>query len=412
MLRPIAISLSPNTEKDDVSLALKTLFSPKKWFDDSKVKGLEEDFSKMFGNEYKAIAVNSGRSAEYLILKALGIGKKDEVIIQSFTCVVVANPIIWLKAKPVYVDVDESYNIDLKDLKNKITNRTRAIIVQHTFGIPANIEAIKNIVQGKNIVIIEDCAHSLGGSLRNKPFGTWGDVAFFSFGRDKVISSVYGGMILCKGGKLYDRLRKDIDKLDTPNLSWVIQQLLHPVLFWMILPFYNIYVGKVLLVVFQKLRILSKSVSKSEKETRKPEIFPLKAPGALAILAHKQMSKLNRYVKHRKSIANSYFSALKGSDFKLPKDYRGSTWLRFPLRHPKARELFKYCRKRGILLGDWYREPVYPVKDLRLVGYKKGDCPRSEIYADTVINLPTYPTLKKNQADKVIRFIKRWINTK
>src|SRR4030066_591128 len=116
MGRPIAISLAPNMEKDDVWLALKMLFSPINWFNFRITEKLENKFAHYFGMEYKALAVNSGRSAEYLILKSLGIGKGNEVVIQAFTCVVVANPILWLGATPVYIDIDKTFNLDSKKL--------------------------------------------------------------------------------------------------------------------------------------------------------------------------------------------------------------------------------------------------------------------------------------------------------
>ncbi|MBN2479799.1 MAG: DegT/DnrJ/EryC1/StrS family aminotransferase, partial [Parachlamydiales bacterium] len=87
MKKNILTSLGPNYEKDDVNLCLKLIFSPEKWKDDVSVRQLEKMFAALFGKEYKALAVNSGRSAQYLILKALGIGKGDEILQQSFTCI-------------------------------------------------------------------------------------------------------------------------------------------------------------------------------------------------------------------------------------------------------------------------------------------------------------------------------------
>src|SRR3990172_2511742 len=202
MRRSIAISLSPNCEKDDISLALKLLFSPFSWFDFRQTEGLENDFKKLFGSNYQFLAVDSGRSALYLILKALGISEGDEVLLQGFTCVAVPNSVIWPGAKPVYVDVDKNFNIDIGKIKEKITEKTKAIIVQHSFGIPVDIQKVRRVVRNKRIVIIEDCALSLGAENKGKKVGTLGDISFFSFGRDKVISSVFGGMILSKNKKI------------------------------------------------------------------------------------------------------------------------------------------------------------------------------------------------------------------
>ncbi len=412
MCRPIAISLSPNAEKDDVLLALKTLFSPGKWLDQEEVEKFEKEFADKFGENYKAIAVNSGRSAEYLILKALGIGKEDEVATQAFTCVAVPNSIIWLGAGPVYIDIDETYNIDPADLEKKISSKTRVIIVQHTFGVPADLDSIKKIAQRRKIYLVEDCSHSLGALYKGKKVGTVGDVAFFSFGRDKVLSSVFGGMILCSNEALYKKIRTLRDDLEFPPKNWVVQQLFHPIVFSFILPLYNLGIGKLFLLLLQKIRLLSKAVYKREKLTRQPNVFPSKTPGGLAMLARNQLKKLDKFNKHRREVANFYASSLKGSPLHIPPMPEGSIWLRFPIRHKKAGQLYKFAKKQGILLGDWYKGVVMPVEDLSLVGYKKGSCPVAEEYARTVINLPTYPMMTRSQARKVVKIIKQWLNTK
>ena len=128
------------------------------------------------------------------MIKSFDITYGDEVIVQAFTCLAVPEVVIWCGAKPVYLDIDESLNLDIRLLEKSISSKTRIIIVQHTFGIPAKIDMIKKIAQKHNIILIEDCAHSLGAKYNSQKIGTFGDAAFFSFGRDKVISSVFGGL--------------------------------------------------------------------------------------------------------------------------------------------------------------------------------------------------------------------------
>ena len=412
MSRPIAISLSPNTEKDDVLLALKTLLSPNRWLNQEEVEELEKEFANNFGKNYKAIAVNSGRSAQYLILKALGIGKGDEIAIQAFTCVAVPNSIIWLKANPLYIDVDETYNMDPRDLERKLTPKTRAVIVQHTFGIPADVDLIKRIARRKGVVLIEDCSHALGAVFKNKKVGTLGDVAFFSFGRDKVLSAVFGGMILCSNEALYGEIKKLRDNLELPPRGWVLQQLFHPVAFSFILPLYNLEIGKFLLAVLQKLKFLSKAVYFEEKTCQQPPVFPGKMPGGLAILAKNQLRKLDRFNERRRKIASFYTRGLKNLGFVIPPQLKGAIWLRFPLRHEKAHLLYNFAKRKGVLLGDWYKGVVMPVKELSLVAYQKASCPKAEKFAETVINLPTYPNLSESQAKRVVEIIKQWLNIK
>lgn len=407
MSRPIAISLSPNTEKDDVVLALKTIFSPISWFNFRLTEKLESDFAELFGKKYQAIAVNSGRSALFLILKSMGIGERDEVIIQALTCVAVANSVIWNKAMPVYVDVDDTFNIDPKDLTKKITKNTRAIVIQHSFGVPAQIDKVIEIARKHKLIVIEDCALSLGAKYKNKKIGTFGDYAFFSFGRDKVLSSVFGGIILVNKKEAYQNLLSEQDRLNYPPFTWVVQQLLHPILFSFILPIYNLgyskfTLGKVLLFLFQKTKILSRAVYGSEKKGRKPDCFPQKMPGALSILALNQLKKLERYNKHRKLIAKYYFDNIKSDKLSLPIGRPESVWTRFPVLVEDKEKIFQKMKSENILLGDWYRKVVVPVNDLKIAKYEMGSCPKAEEYSLKLLNLPTYPTLTKKEAFEVV----------
>lgn len=422
MLRPIAISLSPNTEKDDVFLALKTILSPWKWKNGKSVMKLEKKFASLFGPEFKAIAVNSGRSAEYLILKILGIGKGDEVAIQAFNCIAVPNSVLWLGAKPLYIDIDETYNIKFKDLSEKLSENTRAIIVQHTFGMPAKMELIKKVIQlaekrfAKKIYLIEDCAHSLGARYGGKFLGTFADLAFFSFGRDKVLSSVFGGVILYKNDKVHNMLKKERDLLPSSSFFWIIQQLLHPILFSAILPTYNLgigkfTIGKTLLFIFQKLKLLSFPVYNQEKKGERPLIFPGKMPDALAILALNQLEKLNDFNKKRQKFGQFYFNNLKHSGLVLPPKEKGAIWLRFPIRIKNAESLYRCALRKSALLGRWYRGVLQPAQSLDLIGYKIGSCPNAEKYSEEVVNLPTYPTMTFKHAIQVIRTVKQCLHT-
>lgn len=115
------------------------------------------------------------------------------MILQAYTCVSVSNAIIATGAKPIYVDIDaQTLNINPQLIEKHITQKTKAIIVQHTFGIPADIHAIQSIVKKHQLFFIEDCAHALGAQYKEKMVGSFGDIAVYSFGRDKVISSVNG----------------------------------------------------------------------------------------------------------------------------------------------------------------------------------------------------------------------------
>jgi len=398
MMRPIAISLSPNTEIDDIKLAARLLLDFRSWVKGRKVSELENKFKQLFQTNY-ALGVSSGRIGEYLILKSLGIKPGDEVLIQALTCVVVLNPILWLGAKPVYVDiVPATYNLDPKDLERKITKRARAVIIQHTFGQPAAIEEIREICQKHKLYLIEDCAHYLGARYKGKPVGTFGDASFFSFGRDKVISSVFGGMVISRSLKLSENF-------DNPSVLWTIQQLFHPLLFnFLVLPSYNFLgLGKLILLLLQKSGILSRAIYSQERDCQLPSVFLRKMVDAQAMLVLNQLEKLGRFNERRRQIANSYFDSLGNLPLQLPIKDEGAIYLRFTIRTKRKKALFEFAKKKGMLFGDWYNRVVMPEDiDLSRVFYESGSCPEAEKAAREIINLPTYPLMEEEEVRRVI----------
>ncbi|HUV42390.1 MAG TPA: DegT/DnrJ/EryC1/StrS aminotransferase family protein [Patescibacteria group bacterium] len=407
--KPIAISLSPNTEKQDISLAAKMLFSPGQWLKGEKIKELESSFKDYFKVKY-AVSFNSGRSAEYALLKAMDLKKNDEVLIQAFTCVVVPNPILWLKAKPIYVDFEkDTLNMSPRDLKKKITSKSKIVVVQHTFGKPAKMDEIKKIAKDKKLLLIEDCAHSLGAKYKNKKLGTDGEAAFFSFGRDKIISSVFGGMAITNNDRIGKKLLEIQKSLSFPSRFWVGQQLFHPLAFEIILPLYNLFsLGKLLLVVFQKLNLLSRAVSGEEKMSRQPRNYPRKLANAQATLALSQFHRLAKFNQKRKEIGEIYRQELKG--IKTLKPVSGEIFMRYTILSKQAKAMINEAKKKGILLGDWYQNIVDPQGvNFEKAGYSWGSCPVAEEIASQVVNLPTYPRMGEKEARRVINLVKAFL---
>ncbi len=412
MSKTLSISLSPNTEKDDIVLALKLLFSPWRWKKGESCSRLEEWMTKYLGRKHN-VSFNSGRSALLAILSSLDLKRQEEVLLQVPTCNAAVNPILWTGLKPVFVDSKkDTFNIDPEDLERKITSKSRAILVQHTFGLPADVERIQEIAKRNNLILIEDCAHSLGAAYKGKKVGTFGKVAFFSFSRDKIVSSVYGGMASTDDNLLAQKIKSFQKKAGDPSSCWIFQQLIHPLLFnCVILPSYGfLNIGKGFLIFCQQLRVLSKAVHWKEKRGRKPSYFPKKMPNALAILALKQLKKLERFNDHRKKIAAVYYDLLKDSSWNLPyvPENREHVFLRFTLKSSKARETIKKAWASNILIGDWYTSPIVP-DDTQLdkMGYQKGSCPNAEELSAMMLNLPTHINIKKEEAIKVVNFLKK-----
>lgn len=397
----ISCALSPNTEKDDVRLAWNTLFNPGVWREGEAIGRVEGWFRDYFFVS-SAASFNSGRSALFAILKAFDLGEGDEVLVQAFTCVAVPDAVLWTGAKPVFVDIDETLNIDPDQIEKNITPKTKAIIVQHTFGIPAHMDTMRKIASRHNLILIEDCAHSLGAHYKGKKVGTLGDAAFFSFGRDKVISSVWGGAaIINPKFKVQNSKLKDYqENLPMQTNFWIFQQLLHPVVFSIILRLYDVVIGKVLLVLLQRLRLLSVPVYPIEKTGGRPDDFPATLPNALAILAFHQLQKLDRFNRQRQEIARLYEEKLEGKHA----SHSGAIYLRFPLIVKDAEGARKRARSTGILLGNWYHNTIDPAGvDFFRIGYHLGSCPNAEKAARHIINLPTRITA--DEARKVLEVV-------
>lgn len=403
MIRPISISLSPNVEKDDVLLCFKSKLRFWKWKEGEYIEKLEKAF-KDYLMVPGAVSFNSGRSAFLAILESLGLSRGDEVLLQAFTCNAASNPIIWAGLRPVYVDVlGDTFNIDPSDLRKKISERSKAVVVQHTFGLPANIDEIAGICKEKGLFLIEDCAHSLGACYKGGKIGTFGEAAFFSFSRDKIISSVYGGIAVAKKGDLCNKIREFQKKISYPSRFWIIQQLNHPILLnYLILPTYSV-IGKYILIVFQWLKILSKAVDWKEKRGRKPGCFPKKLPNALAVLAFNQFNKLEKFNRHRKKVAEAY-----AREFGVSSSPE-SVFLRFSLRNKMAHKIIRDAWKNNLLIGDWYTTPIAP-HDTKpdKVGYEKGSCPVAEKLAEETFNLPTHINIKDREIKKIVEFIKSY----
>lgn len=410
MKSPIAISLSPNTSKQDVSLAWKLIWSSSLRNNKEVLARVAQSISSRFDGRFVVLA-SSGRQALYDLLRMYGIGKDDEVIIQAFTCIAVPEPILWAGARPIYVDIKE-YSFDPQDVFKKITPHTKAIIVQHTFGIPGPIEEIVAIAKEKNIIVIEDCAHAFGAQLNGRPLGTFGDASIISFGRDKCLSSVYGGASIIKNREDMEALRNLASVRLQPPLAWTLQQLLHPILFSLILPLYFVFgLGKTLLVIFQKIGLLSKAVELRERIGKKPDHIAYAYPPALASLVAMQLENIDDMNARRKSIAMCYMQELQGRSVALPtiSNNSDSSWLRFPILVHNQQQLLAQAREHGMLLGDWYDGVLVPnASPHALFYYEDGSCPNAEAIASKIINLPTYPNLTDTQVTEVIDFIKTY----
>jgi 8-amino-3,8-dideoxy-alpha-D-manno-octulosonate transaminase len=225
--KPLHATYSGPESYDDKELAqLREVLEkrqPFRWYGPGKqpplkVLTFEKELAARIHTKY-ALAVTSGTAALTTALAALGIGPGDEVILPAWSWYACFNSIVMNGALPVFAESDTSFNVDPADLESKITPQTKAIMVVHTMGNPADMDAITAIARPRGIKVLEDCAQSLGASYRGKPLGSIGDIGIYSFQIAKTISSGEGGAVVTSDPLLFERAARyhDLGLLRPPH---------------------------------------------------------------------------------------------------------------------------------------------------------------------------------------------------
>ena len=195
--------------ENEIQGKLNEVFSKTNFIGGENVQSIEKNIANYIGVKY-AISCNSGTDALHFALKSFGIGKGDEVITTPFTFISTIEAIMYLGAKPIFVDIDlKSYNINENEILKKITKKTKAILPVHLFGNPVNVSQIKNKINDNSIKIIEDCAQSFGSGINCQRVGSIGDIGCFSFYPTKNLGCYGdGGMITTNSRQSYETILK------------------------------------------------------------------------------------------------------------------------------------------------------------------------------------------------------------
>ena len=342
----------------------------------------------------------NGRSALYHALKQLKWNNNTEILVSAYTCVSVVNTIIQAWYKPVYVDIDESLNINIEDIKQKITTNTKAIIVQHTFWNPADMYRFSNFAQSNDLVLIEDCAHALWAELWNKKLGTFGDMAIFSTWRDKVISSVTWWFLLINNPDFFT----DKPKLIPVSRKLAIQNLLYNIIAYLSWKTYDIFLWKLIMYMANKLKLIPPILTPNEKACNF-DIFYYKLPNSLAYLARRQLRQLDKINKHRQKLAKDYKLKLKWKyEFVKELEHSKNIYFWFPilLDEEKLIKIVEKAKKKNIYLWIyWTGQNIVPLgSNLEKCLYVKGTCPNAEKLSKKVLILPNHFQVKK--IDKIL----------
>ena len=194
------------------------------------LSAFEEEFEALVG--LPAVALSSGTAAIHLALRLAGVKSGDEVFCQDLTFVATANPIRYLGAEPVFIDSNyETWNMDPELLAHALRQRAvrnhlpRAVIVVDLFGQCADLAPLLDICRKYEVILLEDAAEALGGSYRNRPAGTWGDIGMFSFNGNKIITTTGGGMLVSKNKEWVDKARHWSTQARCPGLAYEHSEL-------------------------------------------------------------------------------------------------------------------------------------------------------------------------------------------
>lgn len=321
-----------------------------------------------FTNVKYAVAVNSGTSGLHLIVRALGIGKGDEVITTPFSFIASANCILYENAGPVFVDIKEdTFNIDVSKIEEKINSKTKAILAVDVFSHPADWDALKKIAKKHNLFLIEDSAEALGSEYKGKKCGSFGDAGVFAFYPNKQITTGEGGVVLTNNKRIADFSRSSANQgRQVKNGKWLEHVRLG----------YN-------------YRLDEMSAS----------------------LGVVQMERIFEILNKRKRVAELYNKKLQGIEgLQIPYDSLESklSWFVYVVKLAekfagKKRDLIiKEMAKRGIQCSNYF-QPIHLQSFYRKeFDYKIGDFPVTENIGKRTLALPFFNSITEKEIDFVV----------
>lgn len=364
-----------------------------------------------------------GRVALFALLKVLGIGPGDLVLLPGYTCFAVPSAVMFAGATPVYVDIDPvTFNVSLATVQRACigiaASRIKAVVVQHTYGLPAELSPILNWANKRQLPVIEDCAHALGSYYRDDT-GTWaevgtlGDAAFFSSQWTKPVSTGLGGWARAADPKLHENLCRFRDgDCVNPGL-WESCLLGCQVLARGVLSSSSLY--WIALTIYQNLYrrgVLVGTSSQEEFRAEKPPDYAKKMSGFQKWLLKRRLRGTSVQM-HRRQLMRLYESALdrEGLATLTIPAYADPVLLRYPVRVAEKARIMREARRRRIELGDWYKHPVDVPDNVspETFGYRPGMCPEGERAASEVINLPMHSGISERSAETIVRFVKEFV---
>jgi len=340
---------------EEIKQALKDILDSGQFILGPNVRSFEQETASYY-NVKHAVGLASGTDALFLCLKALGVKQGDEVITTPFTFIATAEAIAYVGANPVFIDIDRyTLNIDVSKIEEKITQKTKAIIVVHLFGQPADMDEIAGLAKKYNLKIIEDCAQAFGARYKDRLVGSIGDAGCFSFYPSKNLGAYGdGGMMITSRSEIYE------------NVSLLRNH-------GTVAPYRHRFIGY---------------------NSRLDEI-------QAAILRIK-LRYIDDYNQKRRALAKIYTSML-GGVVQCPLELQDRTHVyhQYTIRTQAREKVTNILRENGISSVVYYPVPLHLQEAFNYLGYKKGALPESESAADEVLSIPVYPELEPGKAEFV-----------
>jgi len=342
--------------KDEVQQAISKVLESSQFILGEEVQKFEEEFSSYVGGKY-GVAVNSGTSALHLALLSAGIGPGDEVITVPSTFIATAAAIVYVGARPVFVDVDpQKLTLNPSLLENAISPKTKAILPVHLYGHPAEMNPILEIAAKHGLAVIEDTAQAHGSEYQGKRVGSLGAYGCFSFYPSKNLGA-YGeaGMVVTN---------------DSASAA--------------------------------KLRML-RDWGQSKKYHHQTLGFNYRMDGIQGAVLRVKLKHLEDWTESRRKHAALYQDLLSGSELILPIETAGNrhVYYVFVVRSTARDELQKHLLDLGIQSGIHYPHPVHLEEAFKDLGYSVGDFPVAEQAASELLSLPMYPEMQPAQIESV-----------
>ena len=316
----------------------------------------EERFADYVGARY-CVGLGNGLDALWMAFRILGIGKGDEVIVQGNTYIASVMGITINGATPVFVEPDEYFNIDASKIEEKITDKTKAVLVVHLYGQASQMDKVVDICKRHDLRLVEDCAQSHGSAYRGKVTGTFGDIGCFSFYPSKNIGAFGdGGAIVTDDEEIAKNMRIYRNYGSEKR-------------------YYNMVVGT---------------------NSRLDEIQ--------AALLKVRLSHAVESNKEKQDIASEYDSRLNNPLITLPRLREGADHIyhQYVIRCARRDELVSYLKEKGISTIIHYPIPPHLAQAYEYLGHKKGDLPITERCADEVLSIPMYNGMTREEIDYTI----------